>query len=88
MAIPPRMKSEIEKDHLEHIEHRVKKALRTYRCQYTRYADDSGYQLVDAVTPPGAADITDGKRELELLAEHIIMTIVDDVWAGEDDNND
>ena len=85
MATMPTMRVEVV-FHTEHIEQRVARALRSYRCQHTRDDDGDALDLVDVLTPPGAADIADGKRELELLAEHITMTVVDDVWAGEDDN--
>jgi len=85
MATMPKMRVEIVFG-TEHIEQRVARALTTYRCQYTRDADGDALDLVDVLTPPGGTDIADGRRELELLAEHITMTVVDDVWAGEEDN--
>ena len=81
MATMPKMRVEVV-FHSEHIEKRVVRALRTYRCQNTRDADGDALDLVDVLTPPDAADIAGGRRELELLAEHITMTVVDDVWGG------
>jgi hypothetical protein len=66
----------------EHIESRVDQALKSYRCQYTQDADGEPLDLVDVLTPPEDADISRGRQEMELLAEHIAMTIVDDLWAG------
>jgi hypothetical protein len=85
MATMPKMRVEVVFN-TEHIEQRVARALASYRCQHTRDADGDALDLVDMLTPPGAADIADGKSELGLLAEHITMTVVDEVWAGEDDN--
>ena len=53
----------------------VAMALTSYRCQYTCDADGDALPLVDALTPPFAESIVDGKRELELLAEHISMNL-------------
>ena len=67
---------------LGNVGQRVELALSSYRCQYVRDTDDDGLDLVDVLTPQGTEDIIDGKREMELLAEHITMTIIDDDWAG------
>lgn len=65
-----------------HIEKRVANALDSYRCQYSKDIDGDAVDLVDMLTPMGADNISDGIREMELLAEHITMTIIGgDAWA-------
>lgn len=68
----------IPKMRIEHIGQCVACALESYRCQHTQDGDGNALELMDVLTPLGAADITDGKHELELLAEHITMAIVDE----------
>jgi hypothetical protein len=51
-------------------------ALFDYRCQYTRDGNDGDHlPLVDALSP--GQTIKEGRRELELLAEHIYLALVD-----------
>lgn len=65
----------------EHIQERVYDALTSYRCQFSRDADDAGLTLLDILTP--AEETAAGSAERELLAEHIIMTIIDEMWAND-----
>lgn len=57
----------------------IREALNDYRCQYTLCAsDDSGSMLVDILTPDGD-DVDSGIREMDLLAEHIAVSIDDKI---------
>lgn len=57
-------------------------ALFDYRCQYTMDGNDGDHQpLVDALSP--GQTIKEGRRELELLAEHIYLALVDANATGE-----
>ena len=50
----------------------ILKILHSYRCQYTKDIDnDEGSCLVDVLTPQGDENISNGKKEMELLADFI-----------------
>lgn len=61
---------------LEKIVKAVEKSLSSYRMRYTHFLDDeSGYQLADALTPPGQESVELGLKERELLAEYIAFDV-------------
>ena len=53
----------------------ILKALLEYNCQYSKDYDNDSLPLVDVVTPAFEYTTNLGKKELELLAEHITKYI-------------
>ena len=50
--------------------------LLSHRLTHTLGDDDSGYPLVDALTPPGEDAITLGIEEIELLAGELAWLVI------------
>lgn len=51
-------------------------ALCSYRCQFHQYDDNGGGMgLLDVLTPDGDTDVSRGRDELDLLADHIAVAI-------------
>ncbi|MGE4340913.1 MAG: hypothetical protein AB7E55_33925 [Pigmentiphaga sp.] len=82
MATAPKMRIDVVFKQFEedHIQRRIDTALKSYRCQWNSDDDGDALGLADVLTPPGECSIALGKKEMELLSEHIFMCIVDDVW--------
>jgi len=55
----------------------IETALHDYNCQETRDDENIGMPLVDVLTPEESSDITPGKHEIELLAEHILCQLLE-----------
>ena len=54
-----------------------------YRCQFTMDQDDSHLSLVDKLCPPKAMDITEGKKEIELLIDAVQGEVLNLIEAGQ-----
>lgn len=66
----------------------IEKALFSYRCQYQMYDDEgNGMALLDVFTPSTEQDVTLGRQEIELLADHIAVAI-NSLTAAQPDTRD
>ena len=55
----------------------IVEALNHYRCQYTYDIDGGGLDLVDVLSPGDVTrDISTGKREIDLIADHVVCKIM------------